>query len=249
AHYSSSAARWSHLFVDDDGVTETLDPSEFALIREQLAKYTSEIMAGTAGKNPDLSMNQQQPIGSELDEVDSEVTSITFTQWRHGQLVASTPPFASDWICNGLTTTTSYNDEAHPTPPLVCLKNDVDGLVYRISLNSQGELTMEHLETFSAFNFVVSGKREKRFAFIDPFAQFAGIVESSRRVYLYKLPPFIDGNSNLAEQNIIDLPDSRTAVSSQKQSHRLEILGVQLIGHSHLAILTGAPNSIFIYSL
>ncbi|CAJ0637881.1 1192_t:CDS:2, partial [Entrophospora sp. SA101] len=40
--------RWSHVFHNDDGVFETLDPNEFAEFRESLEKYTTDLLASSS---------------------------------------------------------------------------------------------------------------------------------------------------------------------------------------------------------
>ncbi|KAJ1916979.1 hypothetical protein H4219_003450 [Mycoemilia scoparia] len=283
--------RWLQVFDNNSDVNskygdveETMDPSEFALIREQLAKLTMPI-CGNNSQSPlqglsssrDIGSGRlyQQGLGSEYDEeLDSDNSvAVTFSVWSLAEkkMVASSVPLSNDWICSGFSSSSSSNSSPSPTPnsknnnddgaagdklgsswldlsTVVCLKNDVDGLVYQFSTNTGEEeednnhnspavlLKARHVCTFGAFSFVKASKRDTRFCFIDPYLQFSLIAESSRRVYLYHRCSPDSPRNSIADQNVVDLPADGS-----------DTVGIQLIGHSRLAILQ--ENKLCVYDI
>ncbi|CAG8509614.1 8455_t:CDS:2 [Diversispora eburnea] len=67
--------RWSHIFQNDDGVFETIDPNEFAEFRERLEKYTTELL-----NSPNQQLDKfKSPISHEMEEsIDYEGNMATF---------------------------------------------------------------------------------------------------------------------------------------------------------------------------
>ncbi|KAK9728361.1 hypothetical protein K7432_001151 [Basidiobolus ranarum] len=204
--------RWSHVFEMDDGVPETLDPSEFAEIKERLEKYTSQ----EKSQYP-----IQQPIGNETEAIDYEGLSITFSRISiYGKLTHVSVAAGHEWLCPSF----PYQKEPNDMIP-VCLRYDVDGLVYRFQAPSEcGDFRIEHCASFDAFGFVQASKRDKRFMYFDVECRFAIIVESKKNVYLYRRNT--ESGAIYSEQSIIDLG-----------SHE-DIVGIQMKGPTSLIILT-----------
>ncbi|CAI2190865.1 17357_t:CDS:2, partial [Funneliformis geosporum] len=214
--------RWSHVFQHDDGVFETLDPNEFAEFRERLEKFTADA-------NEQLSQSEfkrlQHPIGHEMEEsIDYEGHSSVFMWFdRDGSLTAKASG-GNEYLCKQfeILENTGYSDNLSLLPS-VCLKSDVDGIVYSIrhptdsSTLAASPLIITHIATFNAFAFVQASKREKRFVYHDPANRFVMILEGDHRAFIYKRH---ESSENHDEQFVIEL-----AVNSNDDS---EIIGVQM---------------------
>ncbi|RIA90876.1 hypothetical protein C1645_805491 [Glomus cerebriforme] len=235
--------RWSHVFQHDDGVFETLDPNEFAEFRERLEKFTydnSEQFGQLASKP------LQHPIGYEIEEsIDYEEKSSTFL-WvdREGNLIAKASG-GNEYLCRQFEylekTEISNNISLFPS---VCLKSDVDGIVYSIGhpIDSSkldiSPLVITHIATFNAFAFVQASKRERRFSFHDPKNRFVIILEGDHRAFIYKRH---EVNENYDEQSVVEL-----AFNSNDDS---EIIGVQMASIENAHVIVLKSNSMIIIKL
>lgn len=200
-----SAARWPHVFAHDDGVIEDLDPSNMREAVESLERFTSseeESGAGPGAGRPFI-------VGdADVDEEDVEHEArgaiLTWVN-RSGRVTARTGAGTGEWICG------VFERPGEERPP-VCLKHDVDGLVYAISSRE----TVEHIATFDALAFVVASKRERRYIRIDPATRFAVVVESGRNAYVYRR----DGGEKPRQrsQTIVDLTRGE-----------MDVVGVQMV--------------------
>ncbi|ORX92570.1 hypothetical protein K493DRAFT_338731 [Basidiobolus meristosporus CBS 931.73] len=204
--------RWSHVFEVDDGVAETLDPNEFAEIKERLEKYTSQEKA---------QYPIQQPIGNETEAIDYEGLAITFSRVNlYGKISHISVAAGHEWLCSSF----PFQNDANAMLP-VCLRYDVDGLVYRFHAPSEsGHFQIEHCASFDALGFVQASKRNKRFMYFDTDCRFAIIAESKKNVYLYRRG--LEVGAKYSEQSIIDLGNHE------------DILGIQMSGKSGLFVLT-----------
>ncbi|KAI9505225.1 hypothetical protein BX070DRAFT_251093 [Coemansia spiralis] len=237
-------ARWSRVFSDDDGVLETMDPNEFAEIRAQLEKHTSEQLERPAANArvhpPATRVLDQDSGGSEFDDEqnlsDGQAVIFSLRQWRTGQAEASSIGGAPDWLCSSfpLCVKAHENKESQNNAdgntsallPPVCLKFDVDGVVFGLCAGNQkadDDLKVEahHMGTFSALSYIQASKREKRFMYIDADMSVAVVAESQRRIYIYHQVENADASS--AVQNVVDLGTDADGGSG-------EILGIQLCG-------------------
>ncbi|KAF9973745.1 hypothetical protein BGZ73_002986 [Actinomortierella ambigua] len=143
-----SKTRWTQLFeegVDSNPVDETLDPGQLAEFRDALAKYTSESLVGASsttaeGERPAVvypSLTQDAP-----EDIDKEGEEIRFA-WVQADpegtpdLVKATTLASAghDWISEQFPSFEPHVLEGGIEQPFqvpsVCLKHDVDGLVYR----------------------------------------------------------------------------------------------------------------------
>jgi len=111
----------------------------------------------------------------------------------------------------------------------VALKMDVDCLVFEIKAGME----VAHLGTFSAFGYVQASKSQKKFLTFTDNLQFAFIVESSRRVYLYRQPA--TPKAATADQYLYDIASTE------------EILGICQLSHQHMAVLT--DTQVFLLTL
>lgn len=77
-----------------------------------------------------------------------------------------------------------------------CLRHDVDGLVWQPSLVN-GQLRMEHVDTFSALGYVQASKEQRRYTLASPDRSFVAIVDRARHVYIYRKPEAISEGCEL----------------------------------------------------
>jgi hypothetical protein len=241
--------RWSHVFQHDDGVLETLDPSEFAEFRERLEKFTSELLEDNIEQSGQSEAFKplQHLIGYETEEsIDFEGKSSVFMWLEHeGDLTAKSSG-GNEYLCKQFEwceNTEILNNIS--LLPSVCLKSDVDGIVYSIgypidsSKLAISPLVITHIATFNAFAFVQASKREKRFMFHDPKYRFVIILEG-HRAFIYKRHEGREKQKH-DEQSIVEL-----AVNSSDDS---EIIGVQMASIENAHVIVLKSNSMIIIKL
>ncbi|KAJ2456170.1 hypothetical protein EV183_000096 [Coemansia sp. RSA 2336] len=220
-------ARWSSVFKEDDGVMETIDPSEFATIRERLEKYTAsepEIAANVPLMQPYVDQDSGGD-PEQQEQVVEDPVIFSVRSWSTGLAEASSVVGSPDWLCP------AFSRFPETSLPPVCLKFDVDGIVFTFRASpsyqklhaspgnvspAHSNVCARHASTFSALSYVQASKREKRFMYIDPDMTIAVLAEAQRRIYIYH-----QSAQPVAIQNIMDLGSSD-----------VEILGIQLIGRT-----------------
>ncbi|KAJ2729546.1 hypothetical protein H4S00_000423 [Coemansia sp. D1744] len=219
--------RWTSVFADDDGVLETMDPNEFAAIRERLEKYTSNDLEVETPSAPLMQPYIDQDSGGDPEQLDAEDPVVfSVRSWSTGQADASSVAGAPDWLCPAFPQAPQHQPAHMQQPPPVCLKFDVDGVVFGFEA-SEGSLPMHanvsarHTGTFSALSYIQAGKREKRFAFIASDMTVCVLAETQRRVYIYHQVKH--ANASSAAQNLVDLGDS---------GGDAELVGMQLVGET-----------------
>ena len=77
-----------------------------------------------------------------------------------------------------------------------CLRHDVDGLVWQPTLVN-GQLKMEHIDTFSALGYVQASKEQRRYTLVSPDRSFVAIIDRARHVYIYRKPEAISEGCEL----------------------------------------------------
>ncbi|KAJ2382633.1 hypothetical protein GGI05_005589 [Coemansia sp. RSA 2603] len=223
----------------DDGVLETMDSSEFATIREHLAKYTSET----------LNSGTRMPIQSAIDAMDQddddleqEDSSIVFSvrKWCTGETISSSTAGSPDWLCSSFAKPPPHRcvgdqaeacTSAHAQLPSVCLKFDVDGIVYEIGADAAGVIGATHVGSFAALSYIQASKRDQRFMYVDAEMTVAVLAETQRRIYIYHQSK--STSSTEAVQNIVDIGCG-------------ELFGMQITGRT-LVLLR--ENALFIIDL
>uniref|UniRef100_A0A3P9PHQ2 NudC domain-containing protein 1 n=1 Tax=Poecilia reticulata TaxID=8081 RepID=A0A3P9PHQ2_POERE len=117
--------------------------------------------------------------------------------------------------------------------PCLCLRHDVDALVWQPRPDRPGDL-WEHVATFNALGYVQASKRDRKFSTCAPDFSFAALCECLRRVFLYRQPSPVEtvlfnrkqGRQvgQVAKQQVSSL-DSDTAVLGFRASNeRLFVL-------------------------
>ena len=246
-----SKTRWTQVFeegVDPEPVEEALDPSIFAEYKASLEKYTTDqAHAGPKGSSllPSLAQDAQEDIDEEGEEI-----KFSWIQSESGSDIvrASTIGTGHDWIGQAFPCFETQGENAFGMPT-VCLKHDVDGLIYAIhhvpgskpSLSTvqpaSGIMRFIHTDTLDALAFVQASKREKRFVFHDPHGRFCVIVESSRNVYIYWHRP---GEKQKQErQTVVDV----------SKGQQVDIIGCQLISEGILVVLMEGERGALVLDL
>ncbi|KAG0337220.1 hypothetical protein BG004_007727 [Podila humilis] len=275
-----SKTRWMQVFaegVDMDPVDETLDPSVFAEYKASLEKYTTDqANAGPIGPStllPSLAQDAQEDIDEEGEEIkfswiDSSTTvNSRKAVWDNNNIVrATTIGSGHDWIGQAFSSfdkplsspsslRNNNNNDDGENPflfkiPTVCLKHDVDGLVYSIQHvpsssvkeekdEEEGIMKFVHIGTFDALAFVQASKREKRWVMHDPLMRFSVIIEACRNVYIY-WHTLGDKKQKQERQTVIDV---------SKGQHSVDIIGCQLIADGVLVVLMDGRHGALVLDL
>ncbi|KAJ2799592.1 hypothetical protein H4R21_003494, partial [Coemansia helicoidea] len=224
-------ARWTSVFSADDGVLETMDPSELAAIRERLEKCTAAAQEPGRSTAPLMQPYVDQDSGGDLEQLEEEPdASVMFSvrRWSSGLAEATSVPGSPGWLCAAF----RCGPAATQVPVPVCLRFDVDGVVFSFGTVASDSsiggaqqhahaVGVRHTGTFSALSYVQASKREKRFLGVAPDATVAVLAEAHRRVYIYHQVACAGAAD--AVQNVVDLGGSGVDA---------EILGVQLTGRA-----------------
>ncbi|KAJ2734129.1 hypothetical protein IW152_002571 [Coemansia sp. BCRC 34962] len=236
---SREGARWPTLFNKDDGVLETMDPNEFAAIRERLQQLTSDSLdlRRSAGV-PALTL-ATETVDLDSDEIEQEGSSVVFSvrDWRTGVASASSVAGSPNWLCSSFPRPLSQRQESNGELPPVCLRFDIDGAMFGFNSNTGAmhagtststnvragaSVCPQHYGTFAALSYIQASKREKRFMYVDPDMTVAVLAETQRRIYVYHQA--VSASSNTAAQSVVDLGNAAVAGETE------EVLGIQLSG-------------------
>ena len=224
---ANAKTRWAGLWNDmrEGDVEETVDPSEMAQFLESMEKYTGaegEVVeeGGEGAKGPLV-----QTVTERSEAVDFEGWSATFVRADVGGNVTHMcyGP-GHEWLGFVLGEREADTDGFGA----VCLKSDVDGLVYSVKAG----LELKHIASFDAFGFVQASKRDKKFVAVTPGPEYryAVVVESVKHVYLYQRGK---KGEIYAEQFVVDL----TEEEAEEGGTPGQVIGVQMIDEKRLAIL------------
>ncbi|KAF9434077.1 hypothetical protein BGZ76_008626 [Entomortierella beljakovae] len=250
----NTKTRWTQIFdegADLDPVAETLDPSVFAEYKSALEKYTTENSGGGPGRDSTLLPSLTQDPQEDIDE-EGEDIKLSWIQSEDGVDIirAATIGTGHDWIGQAFPCfDVRQGERTNFSMPSICLKHDVDGLVYAVqhvpgSTPSQssiqqdnGVMRFDHVSTFDALAFVQASKREKKFVLHDPHGRFCVIAESSRNVYIY----WHTANASLSNER-------QTVVDVSKGRH-VDVIGCQLIDDGVLVVLMEGQHGALVLEL
>ncbi|KAL7754406.1 hypothetical protein RI367_000387 [Sorochytrium milnesiophthora] len=203
--------RWPHILWHDDGVLETVDPSEMRKITENLAKYTVDTPPSSepAHKHALPGTQAYIPPGEETEDIDmdGEELTVQLYQWQVG---ANEDTDEGSWF-RWTSTTLRGGDKQfiapaqlfHAFPTAVhraqshtsrqnglTVRCDVDAFVYALCSGGDGpqpavapEFSFSHLATFNAFGYVQASKRDRRFTLTSN--QAAVVCDTTSYVYVY----------------------------------------------------------------
>ncbi|KAJ3124463.1 NudC domain-containing protein 1 [Nowakowskiella sp. JEL0407] len=203
----SVSERWVELFSygeigeeNEFDVEEVVDEQKLKEILKQMEKFTaSEGDAKSAVTSTFDAMN-------EIEDEDLEGSGVIlsfFTVSENKFIAQKVNEPSQEWMC----VVPSGDDFC------VCLRNDVDALVYRIRRGSSG-LEIQHLVSLNAFAYVAASKRSKKYLLVsaaggeggrEPSGAVGVVVESKRNIFVYK--DAMGRKSNHGKQSVIDLGD------------------------------------------
>ncbi|KAJ1303213.1 hypothetical protein OPQ81_011412 [Rhizoctonia solani] len=198
--------RWSHIFSQSSNepeVSETLDPSELASIREALEKYTSEMsgdMPSLANPDADEELDAPGQVGQRVSvmRIDARTGRVEVDQREVSLLSYPIPTLEL-----GL--------------PSLVVRRDIDGLLFTRSSSN-----WEHISTYSALSFVLASKRDTRFVlhYQDKMtlAFESGSTHGSGNVYIYR--GHGKHKAQFSAQSVLGIADKETGA----------LLGVVMLG-------------------
>ncbi|UJR36092.1 hypothetical protein I4U23_028827 [Adineta vaga] len=134
-------------------------------------------------------------------------------------------------------------------PPLLCIRHDVDGLIWQInSVTSNDQIPWNHEATLNAFGYVQASKQNRKFLSTPPDCSYALISDISSHLYLYKQ---YSPASNLPGSSLRNRKTGKLVESVAKQhmislENRNEILGL-LTTNERTYILT--DDQLFIIAI
>ncbi|KAJ2007069.1 hypothetical protein H4R26_001015 [Coemansia thaxteri] len=257
-------ARWPTLFGTDDGVLETMDPNEFAVIRERLEGHTSDTLDLRRPTGVSAMQLTNEARDQEDDELGQENASIVFSvrDWRTGQASASSVAGSPDWLCPSfprpLSKRHGSNDggdnAARNGLAPVCLGFDVDGAVFGFNGGdmrsvSGGRETM-HADASSGTSAIAAEARPQHWGTFVALSYIQASKRERRFVYvdpdlsvavlaesqrrIYVYHQAADMRSTTAAQSIVDLGCADAAGESE------ELLGIQLFGRLLVVLREGS---------
>lgn len=169
---------------------EITDPKEL----EGAIKHFSSCSQKLENQN-EVMVEQQQQSGSvynaqeleDCDEAPDESFSFFFVNLADGKATHRASCSGRQLICQV------------PGPEVsgLCLRHDVDGLVWQPSTDETSPLKIEHRGTFSALGYVQASKQMRKFTCASPDLSFAAICDVSRHIYVYRQPASISSGCEL----------------------------------------------------
>lgn len=72
--------------------------------------------------------------------------------------------------------------------PAICLRHDVDGIVWRVDSDPRKNSCWEHLATFNAFGYVQASKEQRKFNLCPPDFSYVLISDCAKHAYFYWQP-------------------------------------------------------------
>ncbi|GAB1597442.1 nudC domain-containing protein 1-like [Argonauta hians] len=121
--------------------------------------------------------------------------------------------------------------------PAVCLRHDVDGLVWQLGDDDSLDLAMppwRHIATFNAFGYVQASKQQKKFSACPPDFSYAIICDCSKHCYIYRQPLAIATSvrnrktghqvTTVSKQQVFSLEEAENNMGVQATNRYLFIL-------------------------
>lgn len=171
---ANNGLMWQRFLAASDNLIdgeEVMDAAMVEKIHEQLSHLTSSEL------NPDPA----KPVynNQELEACDdsTEVSRVLM----HVQSLPADAPKVLVGECQYL-----FSSKGSDLNSTLCLRHDVDGLMWQPRVLENHELKMEHVDTFNALGYVQASKNQRRFSVSAPDRSYAAIVDRARHVYIYR---------------------------------------------------------------
>ena len=126
-------------------------------------------------------------------------------------------------------------------PPLVCLKHDVDAVLWQPETPPTSDssdtplITWKHVGTFNALAYVQAARQDKKFTVCPPNMKFAALCDCSHHVFVYLQPrEGVKGNSAAqyvttlkSQEDILGLGATDRGLLFVLKEHELHVIVVQ----------------------
>ena len=111
------------------------------------------------------------------------------------------------------------------TPTYLCLKHDIDALLFSLVGVSSGPITTplmtqqwDHAHTFNALGYVQASKREKKFLTCDSTCSYCVLTDCNRHVFIYRQPAAgIKGNEAVQYVHTFTTAEEILGVSAARE--------------------------------
>ncbi|KAM4539783.1 nudC domain-containing protein 1 [Odontesthes bonariensis] len=218
----SEGPMWPELVMGDRRGEFVMSDEQAALIHERLTHLTSEdLNANPDGDKPPCNSQELEDCDG-FPEDSSSLTHFDEESLRPTQVV------------NLGSHQYLFTVDVDPSEmPCLCLRHDVDALVWQPRPNQPGDM-WEHIATFNALGYVQASKRDKKFATCAPNFSYASLCECLRRVFIYRQPSPVEtvlfnrkqGRQvgQVAKQQVASLDSDKPILGFRATNERLFIL-------------------------
>lgn len=181
---------------------------EIQAIHHRLQQYTSDTPDG-----PSDEMKLSQGLSEMMEECDMpyDDSAAIYQYNKSGVMTHKASLGGHQWL---------FNVHIHANcPQAVCLRHDVDGLLWQLGGKSpmiSGEkFQTDHVATFHALGYVQASKQQRKFTSCSFDASFAVITDCNRHVYIYQQPQGAIPHGpmgRLADQHVVTLPRDKSEI-------------------------------------
>ncbi|XP_038068788.1 nudC domain-containing protein 1-like isoform X2 [Patiria miniata] len=224
---AEEGSMWTEVVIGNQRGDYVIDQDQARIIHERLAHLTSDQL------HPDPVPGGSQPgIGpNDLEECDalSDGYSTLVRLDRESHTVTNRVSLSSHQVL--------FNAQLHPQrPPCICLRHDVDGLLWQPGIGADGDhrSPWQHTATFNALGYVQASKRDRKYSCCPPDCSYALVCDCVRHLYVYRQPSAIlsplrnrkSGRvvSQIAKQQLVSLETTDDILGVAAADDRLFVL-------------------------
>jgi len=163
---------WMSVVPADTTGSHLIEGEEAARIQEigeSLSHLTSENETGNHHEQTQSFNMAQLEDCDDYGEEDMKLFSIDVFS---GEVITQKNFAGHQWL---------FTHACDDTPPLVCLRHDVDGILWKPGESS----AWEHIATFDAFGYVHASKQNSKFTLCSPDFKYAFITDCTSHLYIY----------------------------------------------------------------
>jgi len=183
--------------VNDDGY-EVQDARAVDELISQFRAAAAEAKSGSQVPTEDqqeeeMDSNKKIYNAQELESCDDAPEESFSLHFIDGERCVSTHRASASgrqWICNiPVDASAAADATSRHSSDRVCLRHDVDGLVWQPEATSAaGDPRVEHEGTFNALGYVQASKQQRKFTVAPADMNYVAICDVSRHVYVYRQP-------------------------------------------------------------